>query len=208
MTGNGDPLDEPNETYNVNLAKPTTRRSPIGSGSGRSPTMTSRQPGDQRRDGHRRRGGTVDATFTVSLGTVSGRTVTVSAALANNTASPRAITWARRSASRPARRRRRSPCVNGDVLDEANETFAVNLSNAVNATIADKQGVGTINDDDATPGLSINDVTVTEGDCGHDAATFTSASRPQADQTVTVHSRPADGTATSPAPTTPRPAAR
>ena len=41
--------------------------------------------------------------------------------------------------------------VNGDVLDEADETFFVNLSSPVNATIADGQGVGTITDDDAAP---------------------------------------------------------
>jgi hypothetical protein len=38
--------------------------------------------------------------------------------------------------------------VNGDVLVEPNETFFVNLSNAINATIGDNQGTGTINDDD------------------------------------------------------------
>ena len=38
--------------------------------------------------------------------------------------------------------------VNGDLLDEANETFIVNLTNPTNATIADGQGVGTITDDD------------------------------------------------------------
>jgi hypothetical protein len=36
----------------------------------------------------------------------------------------------------------------GDTSAEANETFALNLSNASNATIADSQGVGTIVNDD------------------------------------------------------------
>ena len=58
--------------------------------------------------------------------------------------------------------------VNGDPLDESDETTSLNLANAINATIADGQGVGTITDDDPPPALSINDVTVTEGDCGHD----------------------------------------
>ena len=39
--------------------------------------------------------------------------------------------------------------VNGDVLDEGDETFAVNLSNAVGACVTDGQGIGTITDDDA-----------------------------------------------------------
>jgi hypothetical protein len=37
----------------------------------------------------------------------------------------------------------------GDVLVEPDEVFALNLTNAVNATVADAQGVGTILDDDA-----------------------------------------------------------
>jgi hypothetical protein len=35
-----------------------------------------------------------------------------------------------------------------DVLDEPNETFYVNLTSAGNATLGDKQGKGTILDDD------------------------------------------------------------
>jgi hypothetical protein len=38
--------------------------------------------------------------------------------------------------------------VRGDTTPEANETFAVNLSGASNATIADSQGVGTIINND------------------------------------------------------------
>ena len=46
---------------------------------------------------------------------------------------------------RRARRRKTvTVLVNGDLLDEANETFFVNLTNPGNATIADGQGVGTI----------------------------------------------------------------
>ena len=40
------------------------------------------------------------------------------------------------------------------------ETFNVNLSGATNATIADNQGVGTITNDDAMPGISIGNVSV------------------------------------------------
>jgi hypothetical protein len=54
--------------------------------------------------------------------------------------------------------------VNGDTLNEADETFFVNLSNAVNATISGGQGTVTIRNDDAAPQLSINDVTLTEGE--------------------------------------------
>ena len=46
-----------------------------------------------------------------------------------------------------------------DSLDEDNETLTMTLSNATNATIGDATGTFTITDDDATPSLSINDVT-------------------------------------------------
>ena len=52
--------------------------------------------------------------------------------------------------------------VNGDELEEAHETFSVDLSSPVGAFLADGQGVGTILNDDTS--ISIDDVTVTEGD--------------------------------------------
>ena len=56
--------------------------------------------------------------------------------------------------------------VNGDTLNEASETFQVNLTSPTNATLSDAQGIGTIVDDDPQPSLSINDVSVTEGNAG------------------------------------------
>ena len=41
--------------------------------------------------------------------------------------------------------------MNGDVLDEVDETFTVTLSNPANATIADGSAIGTITDDDGRP---------------------------------------------------------
>ena len=38
--------------------------------------------------------------------------------------------------------------VNGDLTVELNETFLVDLTNPVNGTLGDAQGVGTIVDDD------------------------------------------------------------
>jgi len=52
--------------------------------------------------------------------------------------------------------------VTSDTIYELTENFNVNLSAAVQATIADNQGVGTITDDDTQPAFSINDVTVNE----------------------------------------------
>ncbi len=67
--------------------------------------------------------------------------------------------------------------VNGDVTFEPNETFFVNITNATGATIADGQGLGTISNDDAPPPvpgtLSINDVTLAEGNAGTTNFVFT-----------------------------------
>jgi len=46
-----------------------------------------------------------------------------------------------------------SVTVNGDTTIEGNETFNVNLSNALGATIADNQGVGTITNDDSVQAI-------------------------------------------------------
>ena len=48
--------------------------------------------------------------------------------------------------------------INGDTTNEENETFLVNLSNPVNATTSDSQGVGTIVNDD-TPVLLTDEIT-------------------------------------------------
>ena len=50
-----------------------------------------------------------------------------------------------------------------DALDEAPERFTVTLGNPSNATVARGTATGTINDDDASPALSIADATAAEG---------------------------------------------
>jgi hypothetical protein len=85
--------------------------------------------------------------------------------------------------------------VNGDLLDEANETILVDLSNAVNATIANNQGQGTITDDDPTPSLSIDDVSADEG---AGTITFTVSLSAVKGQAVSVDYTTTDGTAVAP----------
>jgi hypothetical protein len=62
--------------------------------------------------------------------------------------------------------------VYGDTRVEANETFAVTLYNATNATLFDRQAIATIYNDDG-PTLAINDVAISEGNAGTKVATFT-----------------------------------
>ena len=87
----------------------------------------------------------------------------------------------------------------GDALDEDDERFFVNLSDATNAVIAKGQGTGTILDDDASPSLSIADADVTEGNSGTRGVVFTVTLSSVSGRTVTVDFDTADGTAVAPA---------
>ncbi|MEA9581291.1 putative Ig domain-containing protein [Xanthomonas nasturtii] len=85
--------------------------------------------------------------------------------------------------------------VNGDTLSEPNETFFVNVSNVAGAAVSDAQGQGTIVNDDALPALSIDDVSVNEGNSGTTTLTFTVSLSAASGQTVSVNYSTADGTA-------------
>src|SRR5262249_20864121 len=95
--------------------------------------------------------GTVPVTFTVSLTNVSTQTVLVDYQTVNGTATAPAdyqavngtLTFAPGQTSKTV-----TVMVNGDTLDEADETFTVVLSNPTNATISMGTGTGTITDDD------------------------------------------------------------
>jgi hypothetical protein len=60
----------------------------------------------------------------------------------------------------------------GDTVDEFDETFHLDASVPFNVTIGDGRGTATIIDDDPPPTLSINDVSVVEGDSAYVNATF------------------------------------
>jgi hypothetical protein len=145
--------------------------------------------------------GTVAATFTVTLAPISGRSVSVGYATANGTAQAPgnyqagsgSLTFTAGQTTKQV-----TVFVNGDQLDEVDETFFINLTSPTNATLADGQGVGTITDDDALPSLSINDVTVTEGVTGTVNANFTVSLNAPSGRTVTVGYATADGTAHAP----------
>ena len=86
--------------------------------------------------------------------------------------------------------------VNGDVTFEPDETFTVNLSNAVNAAVADPVGLGTVVNDDAAPVISFDDVSVLEGNAGPATLTFTVTLSNPSSGPVTVLFSTLDGTAT------------
>ena len=112
--------------------------------------------------------------FPVTLSAQSGKTITVRAATANDTATAgtlqdyiaRGLTTL--TFTPGATTQTFDITVNGDVSLEPDETFFVNLSNLTNLAGAgnDVQGVGTIQNDES-PALTINDpVGVSEGNTG------------------------------------------
>lgn len=147
--------------------------------------------------------GTVAATLTVSLSPVSSETITVDWATQDNTATNPAdyepdngtLTFAPGESSKTI-----TLTVNGDELEESNESFSVNLSNATGgATISDTQGFVTITDDDAPlPTVSIGDVTVTEGNSGTVNAVFTVTLNTAAAESITVDWATQDNSAAEP----------
>jgi hypothetical protein len=200
----GDVIDEPNETFVVTLSGAVNATINDGQGIGTitdddgAPTLAINDVSVTEGNA-----GTVNATLTVSLSSASAQTVTVSYATANGTATApgdytsiasSTLTFAPGVTSQTV-----TVVVQGDTLAEGNETFFVNLSAPVNATIADAQGIGTIVDDEAVPTLSINDVTVTETDAGGVTAVFTVSLSAVSATTVSVTYATANGTATAPA---------
>ena len=145
--------------------------------------------------------GTTQATFVVALSGPTAQSVSFSFATANGTATAGsdyvatsgALTFAPGEVEKPV-----VVLVNGDTVDEVQETFFLDISNVQNATVSSSRGTGFIIDDDG-PTISVNDVSVTEGNSGTKAATFTlTLSGPSVEPiAVRVISRPGTATASS-----------
>jgi hypothetical protein len=121
--------------------------------------------------------GSVNAAFTVTLSPAASSNVTVKYATANGTAAAGSdyvaasgtLTFTAGQTSKTI-----SVAVNGDTADEPNETFYLSLSNPTSATIGTAQAAATIVDDDLpAASMSINDVSVAEGNSGTTTAAFT-----------------------------------
>lgn len=110
--------------------------------------------------------GTVNAIFTITLDEASDSEVSVDFSTSDGTAAAGSdyvvnsdtVTFAPRQTSRTI-----SILVNGDTLFEGDETFNVTLSGGFGVLIQDGIGVGTIDNDDAAPAISIADTTINEG---------------------------------------------
>ena len=146
-------------------------------------------------------GGSVRATFTVTLSAATAKTVTVRYATANGTAAaPGDFTATTGIAKVTSGHKTTTIAVSvlGDRIVEPNETFSVKLSSATNATIAHGTGTGTITNDDPTPALSIGDVSMTEGNSGTTNAVFPVTLSAASSRAVVVSYATVDGSATAP----------
>jgi len=142
--------------------------------------------------------GTKEAQFVVSLNAPSELPVTVDYATADNTAiagedylaKSGTITFIPGETSKTI-----SVSVIGDSLDELTEAFNLNLSNITNATLDSFTAMGTIADDDLPPEISIDSVTVTEGDTDLVNSIFTISLNSPSNLPITVEYSTSDNTA-------------
>ena len=172
----GDTLFEANETFTVVLSGPAGATITAGTGTGTitnddtAPSLSISSPTVAEGNS----GGTA-ATFTVTLSAASGLPATASYATSPGTASAGAdFTAASNTVTVPAGSTSAAITVTvaGETLFEADETFSVTLTAPGNATLGVATGVATITNDDGAPAISVNDVTVAEGNTGSVNAVF------------------------------------
>jgi hypothetical protein len=160
----GDTASEATETFRVELANPTNAvlQDAVGIGTivndDTAPTISILDSTATEGDS-----GSVNATFTVLLSSASTNTITVdwrtwavyTAAVSSDFAdSQGTVTFAPGETSQTV-----TVPILADAVDESDETFMVVMSNAVGATFADSQALGTILDNDpAAPGTSLGAV--------------------------------------------------
>jgi 6-phosphogluconolactonase (cycloisomerase 2 family) len=206
VTINGDTKYENNETFVVNLTTPANATISDNQGTG---TINNDDPipalsvnDVSRLEGN---SGSSNSTFTVSITNPSFQAVTVAFATSDGTATVADGDYAAASGTLtfPAGSTAGlsvSVAVNGDTKFEANETFNVNLSTPANATIADNLGLGTIQNDDGQPTISISDVEKAEGNSGNTAFDFALTLSNPSGTPITVNYATADGAPALPTP--------
>src|SRR5262245_32572206 len=169
----GDAAQEPDETLFLNLSNAVTATIADAQGVGRILTDdASIAIGDvSLREGQ---SGTSAFTFTVTLSAATAFPVTVKYQTANGTAVSgsdyTALALSTLTFNPGETRKTVTVSVLGDAAQEPDETFFVNLSGAVNATIAGAQAVGKILNDAAS--IAIGDVSLREGQSGTTAFTI------------------------------------
>lgn len=146
----GDTLDEPHETYSVNLSNPSAAT--LGDARGVGTILDNDAAVSLLVNDVSAPEGSGHLTFTVSLSAESGKVITVGYATGDGSATAPAD-YAAASGTlvfMPGETDKSvSVALAADDLVEQAETFTLTLGNAVSALLADSQGVGTITDDDS-----------------------------------------------------------
>jgi chitinase len=201
VTINGDTTIENDETFFVWLSSVTGATLADGQGIGTiANDDTAAAPGLRIGDATISEGnsGTKLLSFNVTLTAAAANAVTFNASTQGNTATA-GVDFASLPVtgfSIPAGQLSTTVTVtvNGDTVLENDEAFYVWLSSVSGATLLDGQGVGTIANDD-TPGLRINDATITEGNSGTKLLAFTVTLTQAAANTVTFNASTQGNTA-------------
>ena len=192
----GDLLDEPNQTFRVLLANASDALIGDGDATGTiadndaTPALSINDATATELDS-----GTAPAVFTITLVGRSEQPVSVNYQTAIGTAGSADFISATGSFTFNDETNTRSVTVTvrGDLLDEPDETFTLQLSSASNATITDGTGLGTIQDNDPLPQLSIGDAPAIGESAG--SAVFVVTLTGPTERTVTVNYSTLDGSA-------------
>ena len=201
VTTVADVIDEDDETFSLVLGAPVNAT--IEDGVGVGTIVDNDTSGLSVQDlsvteGH---GGSVPATFIVSLSTPSAHEITVSfATVPVNGSALAGVDYVAQSGSLtfPAGSTAAHTVavdVLGDTIDEANEAFSLQLSSPVHATLTRALARATITDDDDPPSVVIGDVTLTEGQSGTKTFVFTLTLSGPSALTTRVRYETADATA-------------
>ena len=144
------------------------------------------------------------ATFTVTTtDPIATGTATVNYATANGTAFATPFDYTATSGTLTftgggATTQTLNVSINNDTFyEELDETFTVNLTNPSNGTIADAQGLGTIEDDDPALTISVSDASIPEGNSGTTNLIFQIVLSAPSGQVVTVGYATQNNTATA-----------
>ena len=197
-----DVSEVPNETFVVNLSNPVNAQLHDSSGQGTildfdalpvvSANVVSVQEGDE---------GATAATVTVGLSIESSEAISVDYATNPGTAgevSDYAPSGGTLSFAAGERTKTVQIDVQGDAVDELDEQFAVALSNATGGSAsAGAAGSVTVLDDDATPAVSVSDITVSEVGSGSAKVVFTLTTSGASDRDISASYTLENGTALS-----------
>ena len=191
-----DSLDEPDETFGLRLRNPTNATAPSDPATGVIEDNDF-EPDLSVDDPRVVEGASNFVTFTVTLGAVSAKEVTVKYATADDTAEAGKDYTAKSGTliftpGSPSLSETVQVPVSNDQISEQDEYFRLELSDPQNATANVNSGTATIVDNDGEPGLRVNDIQVREN---AGTVRFTVTLEPISSSTVTVAYTTVDGTA-------------